>query len=394
MYAREDATMHVVIARSVPDIASLRADWLALREQAAAATPNTDPDRYLAIIQALDGDVSPYVAIFHDQSELQAALIGRISRRQSTARVGYLRLPGPMLRCLDVVYGGLITLNNHASRQAVTNHLEELLRSRQVDNISINHLPLDHPLSPMTQNVGAIADPPEQHWRFNLVPHSYEDTIKTFSKKHRYNIRRSDRLLVEHFDGDVKLRVFHRVEDLPEFAEGAAGVAAETYQAGLGVGFADTPLWRSILQTEAEHGRLRCYWLECQGRPVAFQVGTLYGGTYFLEAIGYLRKHAHMSPGAVLHVRVLQDLCSLGTDTVDYGFGDAEYKRIHGSKCWEEATPCLYGPSWRGYAARSMHVAAKRMTGIAKTLLHATQAHRKLKNKWRALLSKPSAAKA
>ena len=386
--------MRVVIARSVSEIATLRTDWLTLREQARAATPNTDPDRYLTIIQAMDGDVSPYIAIFHDQTGPQAALIGRISRRQSTARVGYLRLPGPQLRSLDVVYGGLIALDNNASRQAVSNHLEELLRSRQVDNISINHLPLEHTLFPMTKTVGAIADPPEQHWKFNLIPHSYEDTIKTFSKKHRYNIRRSDRLLVEYFDDDVKLRVFQRLEDLPEFVAGAAGVAAETYQAGLGVGFADTPLWRSILQTEAEHGRLRCYWLECRGRPVAFQVGTLYDVTYFLEAIGYLREYADMSPGVVLHVRVLQDLCSLGADTVDYGFGDAEYKRIYGSECWEEATPCLYGPSWRGYTARAMHVVARRMTGIAKTLLHATQAHKKLKNKWRALLSKPSAAKA
>ena len=89
---------------------------------------------------------------------------------------------------------------------------------------------------------------------------------------------------------------------------GSAAIAARTYQAGMGVGFADEQPWQEILASDARGGRLRGYWLECRGEPIAFQIGTILEKTYFMDFMGYLPEYASLGAGSVLHGRVLQDL--------------------------------------------------------------------------------------
>ncbi len=108
-----------------------------------------------------------------------------------------------------------------------------------------------------------------------------------------------DRLLADHFGGEVALRLFERPDQMEEFARKAAEIARRTYQGGLGCGFDTSPVWMSILQSEVAKGRTRCYWLECRKEPIAFQVGAVYEGIYFADFTGYLPQYADFSPGLV-----------------------------------------------------------------------------------------------
>ena len=54
-------------------------------------------------------------------------------------------------------------------------------------------------------------------------------------------------------------------------------------------------------------------------------------------------------------MRLLGDLCSQAIRVVDYGFGDADYKRLYGTGCRDEATLYLCAPTARGRWARLMH---------------------------------------
>src|SRR5690606_28260397 len=102
-------------------------------------------------------------------------------------------------------------------------HIASLLESRQVDIVSVSHLPVSHPLYEAIKAEG-LEVRRDLHWRLDLEPWSFEKTISRFSKKHRYNIRRADRILAEHFHGDVALRVFTGEHDVCCFLAGAAAI--------------------------------------------------------------------------------------------------------------------------------------------------------------------------
>lgn len=356
----EAPSFTTVVADSLEAVERLRPGWNRLRHGCSIATPNADPDRYLATVRGLGGRDRPYVAMLYGGAEPRALIIGREQTRPGRIRLGYLQLPGPSLRSLDIVYGGLLTDGSQHAVRAVVDYLRRLIDKGRFDQIMINHLPsrgqvalalrADRALSRRS-----VADAPDPHWRFALVPGSYERTIQRFSRKHRYNMRRADRLLVERFAGDVALRRFEKPAQIEELATGAAQITACTYQAALGAGAVDTTLHRDLLRIEADHGRLCSYWLECDGRPIAFQIAVVYGDVYNLLSTAFLPEYAAVSPGQVLLVRVIRDLCESKIGWIDYGFGDAPYKRIYGTQSWDEATVHLYAKTVRASSTRIVH---------------------------------------
>lgn len=350
--------------------AAVREIWTRLQAASGAITPPADPDRFAALTSAMGA--RPHLAVFRDDESARAIIIGRTHTRAVTCRFGYKNLHTPLLKCMEIVYGGVIMDGPDPSVHcAVVDHLNSMLRLGEVDHIMVNHLSADSPLLAwLRRKLGQrlITRTVEPHWQLDL-PGSHEELLHGFSRKHRYNIRRTDRLLMECFGGRVALRLFHKEEELEEFISGTAALAGRTYQAGLGMTFDDTRAWRAILRTEVRNKRLRAYWLECEGRPIAFQLGCVYGSTYVVEVMGYLPEYKELSPGAVLHMRVLADLCAAGIRRVDYGFGDADYKRSYGSKSWNEVTIHIYGHGIYSWLAYWMDASTQTANGVATRLL-------------------------
>ena len=381
-----------VVADSLEAVERLRPGWNRLRSGCSLATPNADPDRYLATLRGLGDRARPYVAMLHGSAEPRALIIGREQVRPGRIRLGYLQLPALSLRSLDIVYGGLITDDSQQAVRAVVDHLRRLIDTGRFDQIMINHLPMRGRVAMALRADRAlarrsVADAPDPHWRFALVPGSYERTIQRFSRKHRYNMRRADRLLVDRFGGDVALRRFEKPAQIEELAAGAAQITACTYQAALGAGAVDTTLHRDLLRIEADHGRLRSYWLECEGRPIAFQIAVVYGDVYNLLSTAFLPQYAAVSPGQVLLVRVIQDLCESKIGWIDYGFGDSPYKRIYGTESWDEATVHLYAKNVRASSASVVHRVAVGLHRRASAALARGGLLARVKKRWRSRLA-------
>ena len=182
-----------------------------------------------------------------------------------------------------------------------------------------------------------------------------------FSRKHRYNMRRADRILVEHFDGKVSLRRITRSDQVDGFVHEAARITAAGYQGRIGAGIGRPDVQRRILSAAARDGCLRCYLLECAGTAVAYQAGVVCDNVYHLQSTAFMPDCGALSAGQVLLVRVIRDLSDGDVRAIDYGFGDARYKQIYGTESWDEATIYLYGPSFIGSCARIVH----RLTGAA-----------------------------
>ena len=306
--------------------------------------------------------------------------------------MGYLKVNTLPLRCLDIVYGGVMTTDRNPAVQAILAHLRKQLASGACDQVTFNHLPVtDRFTTALLASRGfrarIVTGPWEPHWHLTLTPGSYEETIAHFTRKHRYNMRRADRLLVEHFDGNVALKRIERPEEIDGFADAAAGIASHSYQAAIGAAFESNNLHRSLLHMEAECGRLRAYLLDCSGEPIAFQIGVAYGATYHLLATAFLPQHRRLSPGQVLLVRVIRDLSEGGFDRIDYGFGDSRYKQIYGTRNWKETTISLYGPSLRASAALLIHRITGAVARGGSLLAGRVGIQNRVKNWWRTRLT-------
>ncbi len=381
------------MARTLAEAEALRPAWEALRACSRRPSLNADPLRYFATLASMSGRAEPWIATSAAAGRLRAMVVGRLSRRRPAIALGYLRAPAPTLTFLDVVYGGVLAGDQPGDADEAAALLGLALDAGGASALSINHLAKDAPVrAPALAGPlrSAIEAPFAPHWRFSLDPQGWEKTMARFSSKHRYNIKRTDRLLVEHFGGEVETRVFRTEADLAEFAAGAAPLAARTYQAGLGAAFDDSPQWRSILGADARAGRMRCYWLVARGKPIAFQIGSSVGGVYFLESLGYDPDHRDHSPGTVLLLRSYALLAQEGVRTIDYGFGDAGYKRIYGTESWEESSVRVYGAGAPAALAAALDRTAEGISTAARRAMANGGAIDRVKKAWRKRLTSPA----
>jgi CelD/BcsL family acetyltransferase involved in cellulose biosynthesis len=334
-------SVQITTASTPEQVDFARSAWDQLLPSDKPRSVFVDPDRILALSDSLGR--KPHVISFHSGNRPIALLVAESGLRRTAFRIGYKHVRSPLLRVLDIHYGGVLTDGSQLGESSLARELIRLSSSRDIDLISFNHLPVDHPLfmsltsHPAIRRRMTVFDSEPHHW-LQLAPGSVENTMNIFSRKHRYNLRRADRMLNEHVGGNLALRIFTTDEEVDTFIKGAANIVAKSYQGALGVGFRDSEVWRKLLATEAALGRLRSYWLTVEGIPIAFHAGVVHGTSYALEATAYLPEYSQWSPGTVLLLRVIEDLCMAGVKDIDYGFGEADYKRNHSTITCEEST--------------------------------------------------------
>ena len=145
----------------------------------------------------------------------------------------------------------------------------------------------------------------------------------------------------------------HDPEEVPVFLEKARQVSQETWQAKrLGPRITNSPQQRQFWELVASHGAMRSYILEQHGRPLAFVIGVQWQGRFIHEETGYALSYAACSPGTVMLSRLLEDLIARDTPRVlDFGTGDAEYKRHFGNHQTQSGPMLLVPRRWRPITA-------------------------------------------
>jgi CelD/BcsL family acetyltransferase involved in cellulose biosynthesis len=378
------ADLKPLVASTRQQLDALRPRWIEAMSHCGVESAGAFADLFTTFVEVAPADAEPHVAVFGDASAdgPKAVICGRIERRSVLCRFGYFSLRTPMLRCMIVDDGGLFSNSSPAASKAIVDHLKELLSSGGAQYLEVRHLPLDHPAFPALSRLATISTGPEPHWRLNL-PSSFEEFMKPFSPKHRYNRRRQDRMLCDHFGGKVTMRKFDSPDHLDEFIAGASDIVAKSYQGGLGVGLSDNAYWRSVLGTEARRGRFCGYWLESEGRPFVFQAAARWGTSYRVLATSFLPELRQLAPGIVLHLRVLKLLCEQGVRTVDYGFGDAEHKRTYSSQSCEEGSLRIYGSGIRARCSGFLDCGINIASRLARWMTESLGITSIIKRKWR-----------
>ncbi len=167
-----------------------------------------------------------------------------------------------------------------------------------------------------------VPDPFQARLRIRL-PRSADQYWSRFPSRTRCGLRRKVRRAAS------RVQRVTEPDQVADFLRHAHRVSLHTWQTRqLGLRVKNDQRERLLLTALAELRALRSYLLWHDDQPVAFVVGTQFNGWYDYEEVGYDSRFAHLSPGQVLLVQMLDDLFEHDPPQwFDFGGGDAEYKR-------------------------------------------------------------------
>jgi hypothetical protein len=344
--------LEIVTIRDIEGIESIRSVWEDMQCKEPFPVPNADINRYIAFDKSIGDGTLPHVILIKRGGNPAAMVIGRIESHRLNLRLGYKTLFGSTLRCLSVVYGGIIGQPSSELCAVIMDELMNVLRRGEADLVFLNHLRTDSPIYKLykttakfwSRNHSVLAEP---HWQTNIA-----DTMKEFysnvPRSRRRRWRRNIRQLEKISPSEIKVVCYSQLSDIAYLSDVADKIEEVTYKKNLGSGFISCPLNRDMLEQAARDGWLRAYVLYVGDQPCAFQFDVQYEGAQFTEYGSFDPKWSRGSPGIVLLIKVLEELCKeSGISRMDFGFGDALYKRKFGTDHWMEESVYIYAPRLR-----------------------------------------------
>lgn len=383
----------IVVAQTLVDVEKIRDDWSSIRDEFGKATPYSHCDYFKQVCDAFDAGIKPHVVAFYDDDKLVALLIGR----QATKPVCRLKAIG--LRILSMSYwtiafDGIITNGKESSINAAIEYFDNQLSSGRIDLIKLRHNPLnDKAISKIVnhlQNRFKTIRKSEVHLYRELRDAETGLEISIHSGKTKSTFRRKDRNLAKHFGGAVEMQSLSSPEDVNAFIEDADSIVSQTYQAVLGVGVTNNQRWQAVVNALALMGSFRGYVLRSNDSPIAYIIGSVVNDRFTLFATGFLPKYQNLSPGTVLMNRVLSSLDEEGVRLVDFGFGDAPYKRLHATRIDEDMFLQIYGKRYRNIFAWLFDACNTSVLRIARQTMEKFGLDQSAKRIWRQYLLKRS----
>jgi CelD/BcsL family acetyltransferase involved in cellulose biosynthesis len=357
------------------------------------AHPDAELEYYLTVVDALPGVVGPRVIRLDRGDQPPIVVVARLEEGQFDIKLGYLTVARPRLRCLTVVHGGVAGVESPADAAWVLDELRRALAADRADAIRFLGLNAESALYAAATAVQprvsrdrfAVAQP---HWRV-AVPESMNAFLAARSGNTRQNLKRYGKRFEKEYAGRLAIRRFggDGDRDLERLITDLETIAAKTYQRGLGVGFTGDALQRRLMELDMQRGRFLAWVLDIDGSPVAFWDGTAHAGTFYIGSPGYDPALAASRVGTWLQMRMMEDLCARpDVVALDYGMGDAQYKRSFGDECRMDAIVHVFAPTPAGLRVSALRTTALGGTRAAQRLLARTGLEEKLKRVWRSRL--------
>lgn len=386
------AERRIRVLRDVSELAAIRDRWLGLAIDQIYA----DPDFFEAALRADSKIVRPHVVALERGDELEAMLVGRIESLEFGVRAGYRKLYTPHVQSITVVQGGVLGVVDESTFRVLLASVRDSLAAGEGDVAIFRYLPLDSALYSIASTElpflrrQHVADS-EVHWELTL-PESVDDILRALSKSTRQTVNRYRRKLEREYDGRISVRIFTGTDELDDFFRDVEPVSAKTYQRALGVSYGDTPAHRERTHASMEHGWFRGYVLYLDDRPCAFHYGDLYRGRFRHGRPGYDPEFADLRVGTYLMLRLFDDLCEHPeAKIVDYGVGDADYKRRFGTRSWREGNVVVYAPTFRAASINVIRTALLAGVRMAKRVFGKGALYQRIRRDWRRRLTRSSA---
>ena len=149
------------------------------------------------------------------------------------------------------------------------------------------------------------------------------------SSNTRSQMKRKTKKLMSASGGTLRIERSHGADELAAFHAIARGVSAKTYQEKLlDCGLPDDAAFRQEMAMRGVGGSARAWLLYVGEAPAAYLYCPIDTGTVIYEYVGHDPAFADLSPGAVLHVEAMRDLCGeTGLTRFDFTEGEGQHKR-------------------------------------------------------------------
>jgi CelD/BcsL family acetyltransferase involved in cellulose biosynthesis len=354
----------VEVLRDLAAVETLRSQWEALRP-----APDAGPDAYATVLRARAGASAPLLVALRDGPRLDGLLVAREEAVEVACRFGSRTLLRARPKGVVVLAGGALRRSPDVAWTPLVSALRGLLRDGTARVVCIRKVGVDSDLRRELRCVAggpwrSEADVPELRWRLAL-PDTFDALMQRVNRHGRQKLRRYRKVLDRDFPGRVALHRTAEPGDVPAFCARAEKVARGSYQRGLGAGFVHDAEREARLVLAARAGRLRAFDLEVDGVPRAFWITERSGDALFVDSTAFDREFGKFEPGTVVLLELLADAIREGVREVDYGFGDALYKRRFDAAGTLESDVYLFAPGLRGLclgsargAVASLHRAA------------------------------------
>jgi len=368
--------VEVLTGRSAEELERLRGQWQTLRWEREEA----ELDYLFTRVRLRPEALGPFGIVVCRDREPIAGLAGRIEERPLPARIGYRVVVAPRVRLLHVVQGGIVGT-------AAIDALRPMLA--EVDVVVFPPLPIG---SDAARAAAALGSPLRRQpfvaagaRRILRLPGTYGDYLASRSAKVRSGLRYDAKKLRAALGPDLSVDVSTDSTRFESLLADIERVASRTYQRALGAGFANTPEQRELLRLGVERGWVRGYVLRHRSEPIAYWLCSVYRGTMLLRQTGFDPAYARTRPGIFLLTQAIEHaIADPLVDVVDFGQGDAAYKRQLSTDSSLEREIIVFAPTWRGVRANAVRAPVLGAARIGRRVLDATSLTDRVRMAWRA----------
>jgi len=357
---------------------------------------HTHPAATPATLAQESADSLPRAAVLHRDGKPRALIAGKLTETDQEFRLGYLKLGSTRVRVLRVVTGGLLgDVQGEEEAKLLCDGLVEYLREGEADAVQLVGVRAGSPLlRAITECSGWLLRDRsvriEPHWWLSL-PGSYDEFYKSRSRNTKSMIRQARNRIDNRYGAKAEVRCYRKAHEVEVAMRDCEYVATKTYQRAINVGFVPDQALRRQWLHEAEQGWLAAFVLYLEGEASAFWTGAVYRNIFNSYTTGFDPKLAYYNPGTFLLMQMVETFCASGVTAIDFGSGEAEYKRKFGTENREESSPLMFAPTFRGVRLALSTNTLAMVSNASRALL--TDKHRlRLKTLWRRGLQKKSDA--
>jgi len=347
--------------------------------------PNSDIDFFLAVNRLRPQILRPHVMVLYRDNHPEAMLVGRIVNERIAFKAGYKTIFSVRARVLSFAYGGSLGNLSPENSAAMVKEIARSMRRGEVEAVRLKDIPMESDFFLAAAQAGGLCDrfiTPNEHWRLNL-PGDYAEFLKSRSPKIRQDIRRYARRFRDAYGSAIDIRCYRHGAELDRMCVDMETISAKTYHRGLGVGFADSAETRGLFTMTLDHGWQRSYVLYVRGTPCAFWEGLMYRQSFFPISTAYDPAFEEQRPGAFLLMHIIEQLCGERVTQIDFGLGDASYKRWYSNQNWQEASLFIFAPSLKGLALFMLKTPLALVERTVRKSLEKAQLLQRVKTLWR-----------
>ena len=191
------------------------------------------------------------------------------------------------------------------------------------------------------------------------IPGAFPEYLKNLSAKSRHELLRKQRKFIQLAGGETYPKTYRGNEVVEVFYPAARKISQLTYQERLlDVGLPQGDKFVEEMKQLAAEDRARGYLLFVHGEPIAYGYCQADGEVLNFMYTGYDPQYREWSPGQVLMYFMLESICNRETFRMfDFGYGDAQYKRMLATGSRQCAKIMYFRKSARNYALVGTHAA-------------------------------------